>query len=371
MLRSIDRVYMREALALADRGRCTTWPNPRVGALVVSGGRVVGRGFHRRAGESHAEIHALQAAGGFARGATLYVTLEPCSSHGRTGPCTEAVLAAGVRRVVMALVDPDPRHQGRAVAMLRDHGVEVDVGCMEPEARAMNAPFLMRVERGRPLITAKQGMSADARVAYSREAPGWFTGPEARRDTHRLRGEHPLIITGIGTVLADDPVLTVRDSPLIGHAPARLVIDSHARLPLDARILASDPLGGPVFVGCLERAPLERVEALQDRGVTVIRSPENGQGRVDLADLSDQLGRHWTFNAAWLECGPALMGAFLDAHLIDGWVAYLAPCLVGGAVALPALLGQGASGGECAPKLTRVRWLPMGRDLRLTADVLY
>jgi diaminohydroxyphosphoribosylaminopyrimidine deaminase/5-amino-6-(5-phosphoribosylamino)uracil reductase len=271
----------------------------------------------------------------------------------------------------MAMTDPDPRHRGRAVLALEESGIEVAVGCLEAEARAMNGPFLRRIEMGRPWITAKLGMSADARVAYSREAPGWFTGREARVDTHRLRSEHPLIVTGLGTVLADDPALTVRDYPLGGTPPVRLVIDSRAGLPLDSAILAKDTRAGAVWLACVEGAPADRLRPLEDRGVRLVECPADDAGKVDLSYLSQELGTRFEFNAAWLECGPTLMGAFLDQCLIDRWVAYFAPRLVGGGTALPAFLGIGARDENCAPVLDRISWLPVGRDMRLTADVVY
>jgi len=364
-----DAAFMREALALARRGAATTWPNPRVGALVVQRQRVVGRGFHERAGQPHAEIHALREAGARARAATLYVTLEPCCSRGRTGPCTDAILAAGIARVVAAMEDPDPRHCGRGIELLRGRGLDVVTGCMREAAELLNRPYLTRVRRGRPLFTIKLGSSWDARVAYSREAPGWFTGAAAMREVHRRRAEHPVLMTGIGTVLADDPALTVRHAALPGAAPARLVLDSRLRTPPRARIL--DGKGGPVWIACTELAEDAARRRLEDAGARVLSLPADAGGRVDLLALARQLGQAELVNAVWVEAGPTLVGALIDCRLADRWVAYLAPTLVGGGAALAAIGGRGAAAAGCAPGLTGTRVAPVGEDWRVEGSIVY
>lgn len=366
-----DARWMREALSLARRGEATTWPNPRVGAVVVQGRRAVGRGFHERAGEPHAEIHALREAGVRAHGATLYVTLEPCSSHGRTPPCTEAIMEARIGRVVAAMADPDPRHRGRAVDLLGAQGVALEIGCLAEEAERLNAPYLSRIRRGRPLFTVKLAASWDGRVAYRRERPGWLTAAAAVQDVHRQRARHPVLLTGVGTVLADDPALTVRCGVPVGCAPARLIIDSRLRIPVTARVLRGHQ-GGATWIACAEgrhdAAARRRLEVAGARVLVMRPSPE---GHVDLVALAAHLGEVEQVNAVWVEAGPTLVGALLDCRLADLWVAYLAPLLIGGVAGVPAVGGAGARDETVAPRLVRTRVVPLGPDWRVEGWISY
>ncbi|MDX9740497.1 MAG: bifunctional diaminohydroxyphosphoribosylaminopyrimidine deaminase/5-amino-6-(5-phosphoribosylamino)uracil reductase RibD [Gammaproteobacteria bacterium] len=328
----IDREHMARAIALAARGLHTTDPNPRVGCVLVRDGRIVGEGWHERAGGPHAEQMALQAAGSQARGATAYVSLEPCRHWGRTAPCAEALIGAGVARVVAAMQDPDPRTAGGGLAALRAAGIEVSCGLLEKEAAALNPGFIMRHRRGRPWVRCKLGVTLDGRTATASGESRWITGEAARHDVHLLRARSSAIMTGIGTVLADNPSLTVRigDAP-VERPPLRVIADSSLRLPAAARVL--DGPGDTLIAGAI--AAPQRGDLDARAGVEVIRL---GTGRVDLAALLSLLAeRH--INEVLLEAGPALCGAMVEAKLVDELVLYVAPKLLGddarGMFALP------------------------------------
>ncbi len=317
---------MARALALAQRGRRSARPNPAVGCVLVRDGIVVGEGWHARAGEPHAEIHALRGAGERARGAVCYVTLEPCSHHGRTPPCVDALLAAGVARVVAALRDPNPRVAGGGLARLAAAGIDIDCGLLEAPARALNRGFVQRMERGRPWLRAKVGASLDGRTAMATGESRWITSADARRDVHRLRAESGAVITGIGTVLADDPELTARvhGFDLVAGQPLRAVLDSRLRLPPAARLLAAP--GATVIYGV--HADAGRRAALEAGGAQVVLLP-GGETPAPDAVLRDLAARE--VNDALLEAGPGLTGAFLEAGVVDELVLYIAPRLLGDA----------------------------------------
>jgi diaminohydroxyphosphoribosylaminopyrimidine deaminase/5-amino-6-(5-phosphoribosylamino)uracil reductase len=314
---------MTRALALAERGLFTTTPNPRVGCVIVRDGRVVGEGWHARAGEPHAEVHALGAAGEAARGATAYVTLEPCSHHGRTPPCADALIAAGVARVVAAMRDPNPRVAGRGFDLLRAAGIDVAHGLLEREAAALNVGFVARMSRGRPWLRMKIAASLDGRTALANGASQWITGPEARADGHRWRARACAILTGIGTVKDDDPLLNVRglDTP---RQPLRILVDSRLETPLDARILG----GGNVLIATAIDDDARRA-ALRERGAEVVVLP-NASGKVELADLAVELGRR-ELNEVHVEAGFKLNGSLLAAGLVDELLVYVAPSVLGDA----------------------------------------
>jgi diaminohydroxyphosphoribosylaminopyrimidine deaminase/5-amino-6-(5-phosphoribosylamino)uracil reductase len=316
-----DRAFMTRALALAGCGLFTTTPNPRVGCVVVRGGEVVGEGFHARAGEAHAEVNALRAAGSRAAGATVYVTLEPCSHHGRTPPCVEALIAAKAARVVAAMSDPNPRVAGDGFALLRAAGITVDVGVLEDEARELNIGFVSRMTRGRPWVRLKVAASLDAKTALASGASQWITGEAARRDGHRWRARACAILTGIGTVKDDDPRLTVRDVET-PRQPLRVLVDSRLEVPLAARILE----GGNLLVAAAveDRA---KIAALRDRGAEVVVLP-NASGKVELEDLVRELGRR-ALNEVHVEAGFKLNGSLVAAGVVDELLVYLAPKMLG------------------------------------------
>lgn len=328
-----DHRWMARALELAERGLFTTTPNPRVGCVIVRDGRCVGEGWHVRAGEPHAEVHALAMAGEAARGATAYVTLEPCSHHGRTPPCAEALVRAGVGRVVAAMEDPNPLVAGRGLARLREAGIATLSGVLEAEARELNLGFVSRMTRGRPWLRLKAAATLDGKTALENGVSQWITGDDARRDAHRWRARSCAVLTGIGTVRDDDPQLNVRAIPT-DRQPLRIVVDARLDTPLNAKLLD----GGPVLIAGAIDDPA-RIAALRHRGADVVILPNQG-GKVDLPALLAELGRRG-INEVLAESGFKLNGSLLREGCVDELILYLAPVLVGDAARglfnLPAL----------------------------------
>ena len=318
---AVDHGMMARAMQLAEHGLWTTSPNPRVGCVLVRDGRIVGEGWHERAGEPHAEVHALRAAGELARGATAYVTLEPCSHHGRTPPCAEALVAAGVTRVVAAMNDPNPLVAGNGLAMLQAACIETACGLLENAARELNIGFVARMTRGRPWLRLKAAASLDGKTALNNGVSQWITGPEARRDGHRWRARACAILTGIGTVRDDDPQLSVRevDTP---RQPLRVVVDSKLETTLTAKILR----GGKVLVAAAVDDE-KRANSLRAAGAEVVVLP-NSHGKVELKHLLEELGRRG-INEVHVEAGFKLNGSLLREGLVDELLLYLAPCLIG------------------------------------------
>ena len=318
---AVDHGMMALALQLAEHGLWTTSPNPRVGCVLVHDGKIVGEGWHEKAGEPHAEVHALRAAGELARGATAYVTLEPCSHHGRTPPCAEALIAAGVSRVVAAMSDPNPLVAGQGLAMLRAAGIETASGLLESEARELNIGFVSRMTRGRPWLRLKAAASLDGKTALNNGVSQWITGPDARQDGHRWRARACAILTGIGTVRDDDPQLNVR-AVATTRQPLRVVVDSKLETPLTARILQ----GGQVLIAAAVDDE-KRANLLRSAGAEVLVLP-NAAGKVELKDLLEELGRRG-INEVHAEAGFKLNGSLLREGLVDELLLYLAPCLIG------------------------------------------
>jgi diaminohydroxyphosphoribosylaminopyrimidine deaminase/5-amino-6-(5-phosphoribosylamino)uracil reductase len=319
---ALDLRHMSRALALAERGLWTTDPNPRVGCVIADGERVIAEGWHERVGGPHAEAIALAAAGEAARGATAYVTLEPCSHHGRTPPCADALIAAGVRRVHYAMGDPNPRVSGAGAARLVAAGVEVSKGTLAEAARELNPGFLSRMERGRPWLRLKLAASLDGRTSLANGLSRWITGDAARADVQNLRGRSSAIMTGSATVLADDPRLDLR-APDAGRQPLRVVLDTHLRTPATARVLA--PPGQALLLTASDDAVRRGI--LVAAGARVDRLPA-GPGGLDLAAVMRHLAG-LEINELQVECGPALAGALMTAELVDELVLYLAPMLLG------------------------------------------
>ena len=317
-----DADWMRRALALAEGGRHTAAPNPLVGCVLVRRGAVVGEGYHHRAGEGHAEVNALLEAGPRAGGATAYVTLEPCAHHGRTPPCAEALIGAGVGRVVAAMQDPNPQVAGRGLARLREAGIDVECGLLAGEAAALNPGFIKRMTTGRPYVRVKMAQSLDGRSALADGASRWITGPAARADVQQWRARSQAIVTGVGTVLADDPQLTVRLAQ-VDSQPLRVVLDSGLTMPPQARLLGEP---GSTLVAT-RSVDAQRAAALAAAGAQLVTLPA-GAGGVDLGALLDELGRRQC-NEVLVEAGPRLAGAFLAAGLADELIVYIAPHLLG------------------------------------------
>jgi len=328
--------FMSRALELAERGRGRVEPNPMVGAVVVREGRIAGEGFHERFGGPHAEPQAIAAAGEACQGATLYVTLEPCTHHGKTPPCVDAVRAAGLARVVAAMVDPDPRNQGRGIEQLRAAGIDVEVGLLEAEAQRLNAPFVKLTTRGLPFVAAKWAMSLDGKTATRTGDSRWISSAPARELVHALRGEADAILVGIGTALTDDPLLTAR--PAGPRTAARIVADSQARLPLDSQLLRT-ARDAPVIVATTESAPADRRAALERLGAQVLVLPADA-GRVSLHELMRDLGRRRMTNVL-LEGGGALAATALGCGLVDKLLVFVAPKIIGGRDAPTPVEGEG------------------------------
>jgi len=358
MVIAADNEWMARALQLAQRGLYTTTPNPRVGCVIVRDGAVVGEGWHESAGAPHAEIHALAAAGDRARGATAYVTLEPCHHYGRTPPCDEALIAAGVVRVVAAMRDPDPRTAGLGLERILQAGVDTATGVLENEARELNIGFVSRLTRGRPWVRMKIAASLDGKTALLNGKSRWITGEAARGDGHHWRARACAVLTGIGTVRDDDPQLTVRavDTP---RQPLRVVVDSRLETPLTARVLA----GGGVLIACAVEDKT-KIGQLQDQGAEVIVMP-NAAGKVELPALMQELGRR-EINELHVEAGCKLNGSLINEGCVDELLLYFAPCLIGDRARSMADLPELADlGGRRALKISETRMV--GSDLRILA----
>lgn len=360
-----DQQFMHQAIELAGRGLYTTDPNPRVGCVLVMDGRVIADGWHERAGAPHAERHALANAGAAARGATCYVTLEPCSHTGRTGPCADALIAAGVKRVVAAMRDPNPLVAGQGLDRLRDAGIEVECGLLEEQARQLNPGFCKRMERGQPWVRVKLAMSVDGRTALADGESKWITGPLAREGVQQLRARSSAIITGIGTVLADDPAMTVRKEdwheasyPGKVRQPLRVILDPRLRIAADAKILT-----GPGEALVVTGAETDAVRRLRDKGVDVVSMPASGSG-IDLPRLLSLLAERGC-NEVLVEAGSTLAGAFVSEGLFDEMVVYMAPTLLG-PTARPLLMLPALEKMATRPKLRITHLQQVGEDICMT-----
>ena len=360
MFTELDYRMMARALQLAERGLFTTDPNPRVGCVITAGGRIVGEGWTDPVGGPHAEVNALRAAGALSRGATAYVSLEPCSHHGRTPPCSDALIAAGVRRVICAVGDPNPLVDGGGIGKLRAAGIEVESGLLAQQAERLNIGFFKRMRSGLPHVTVKVAASLDGKVALRNGASKWITGEPARRDVQRLRARSSAVLTGIGTVLADDPQLNVRDPAIemLGRQPMRVVCDSRLRMPMSARILREPGVTRVYTTVSAGAAPL--VQA----GASVHTVAADARGAVDLlAVLLDLAGHHC--NEVLVEAGPALSGRFLELGLADVLITYLSPIVLGGdarsMLALPAIDDM-----QQRLELDLVEQRHLGKDIRFT-----
>lgn len=378
-----DARWMRRALRLAARGAERTSPNPMVGAAIVADDRSVGDGYHKEVGGPHAEVWALKAAGEAARGATLYVTLEPCSHHGRTPPCADAIIHAGLRRVVAAVLDPNPTVNGKGVQILRDAGIEVEVGLLEAEARALNAAYFKHTISGLPLVSLKAAMSLDGKIATRAGESRWITGERARKLAHRLRAEHDAVMVGVRTVLGDNPRLTVRS--VRGRNPLRVVVDSAARTPSDSALLSADEC--PPIIAVTQQAPQERVEALQRAGAEVWVLPDEPppptpsarpstplgidaeRGRVDLVALMRRLGER-EVQSVLIEGGGILASAALAAGLVDRVYFLIAPLIIGGAEAPTAVGGEGVARLADAWRVGNMKVQRIGEDVLITGDIV-
>ncbi len=352
---------MRAALALADRNLGRVWPNPSAGCVVVRGGHVVGRGWTQPGGRPHAEVEALARAGDAARGATVYVSLEPCCHWGRTPPCTDALTGAGVARVVYAVDDPDPRVQGKGAARLREAGIEVASGVLAREATDLNEGFFRRLRDGRPMVTLKLATSLDGRIATHTGASQWITGPEARARAHLLRARHDAVMVGIGTALADDPLLTCRLPGLTDRHPVRIIVDSRLRLPLTSR-LVQDAASAPVWLLSLPDVDAGRRRVFEECGVRVIAVAPNEPGTIDMPGAFAVLAEHG-LTRVLVEGGGRLAATLLRDDLVDHLQWFRAPSIIGGD-GVAAAVAFGIDTPDTAPRF-------LGQDVvELAEDVL-
>jgi diaminohydroxyphosphoribosylaminopyrimidine deaminase/5-amino-6-(5-phosphoribosylamino)uracil reductase len=334
-----DETWMGRAIELAERGRGAVEPNPLVGAVVVRDDRVVGEGWHQRYGQAHAEVNALAAAGAAARGATLYVTLEPCCHHGKTPPCTDAIRRAGVARVVAALQDPFPQVAGQGAEILRTAGVDVEIGPGADLARRQNAPYLKLLATGRPYVHAKWAMTLDGKIATRTGDSKWISNRASRDLVHALRGRVDGILIGVGTALADDPQLTAR--PPGPRTACRVVLDSRARIAPDGQLVRT-ARDVPTLIATTPAAPANAVGALRGHGCEVSYCPADASGRPDLLTLLGELGRRrWT--NLLVEGGSAVLGRFMDCRAVDEVHVFLAPTILGGSRALTPVAGEGVA----------------------------
>jgi diaminohydroxyphosphoribosylaminopyrimidine deaminase/5-amino-6-(5-phosphoribosylamino)uracil reductase len=353
---------MARALQLARKGLMTTHPNPRVGCVITNNGQVVGSGWHKKAGEAHAEINALRVAGDTAHGGTAYVTLEPCSHNGRTPPCAEALISAKIARVVYAVEDPNPEVNGNGSHRLKQAGIEVQSGLMAAEAEALNAGFLKRMRNGRPWVRVKLAQSLDGHIALANGSSQWISGPQARADVQNWRARSDVILTGIGTVLADDPSLNVRKSK-DARQPTRVIVDSQWRMPVKARLLG---LPGKVLIAGLNEKPVP--DALTETPAECLRLPAF-EGRVDMKAMLNELGGRG-YNEVQVEAGATLCGSLIQQGLIDELLVYQTPIILGG----------GAKSPFAAPRLdnmddrVHLEWIDsrrIGKDLRVRLKPVY
>ena len=351
-----DEIFMREALRIARNAEGRTSPNPLVGAVIVRDGKIIAEGWHRAAGTPHAEIHALNMAGELAKNSTLYVTLEPCSHFGRTPPCAKAIVAAGIKRVVAAMTDPNPKVAGRGFDILRAAGVEVDVGILEDDARKLNEVFLKYITEKLPFVTMKFACSLDGKIATASGESQWISGIESRRFTHHLRDINDAILVGVGTVLADNPTLTTR--LVEGKNPVRVILDSNARTPLNSNVVTDK--SARTIIAVTENAPQENISALENHGVEIITA---GSGEhVDLNILMSELAAR-EITSVLVEGGGTVHFAMIKAGLVDKIFAFIAPKIIGGKNALTAVEGAGFENLSDALKLENFTAQKLGDDI--------
>lgn len=358
-----DRAHMAGALRQAARARGRTSPNPMVGCVIVRDSQVLATGYHLAAGLPHAEAAALAKLDHKAPGATVYVNLEPCSHFGRTPPCADALIRAGVARVVVGMIDPNPRVSGAGIQRLRDAGIQVEVGVLEAECRRLNEAFSHYIQTGRPFVTLKSAFTLDGRIATRTGASRWITSPAARRRAHRLRSEHDAVLVGVGTVLADDPRLTVREGGRKGARPLRVVLDTHLRTPPSAAVC--DTAAAPTLIYCGPDAKPHRAAALGARGVEIQAVPVV-EGRVDLASAMKDLGARQRLSLM-VEGGGQIAGALVDQGLVNRYALFVAPRIFGGDGAPGFVGGRGVEEPAAAPTLIYREVRRVGPDLYIDA----
>ncbi|MEK7369548.1 MAG: bifunctional diaminohydroxyphosphoribosylaminopyrimidine deaminase/5-amino-6-(5-phosphoribosylamino)uracil reductase RibD [Planctomycetota bacterium] len=360
-----DERFMRMALGLAERGRGRVEPNPTVGAVVVKDGRVIGQGCHEYFGGAHAEVRALDEVGSASRGATLYVSLEPCAHYGKTPPCVERLIEAGLSRVVLAVMDPNPQTAGNGARKLRQAGVEVVTGVMEEEARKLNAPFFKLMTTGMPYVIVKWAMSLDGKTATRTGDSRWVSSQKSREYVHKIRSQVDAVMVGIGTVLRDDPLLTCRH-PEGGRNPKRLVVDGQARLPLNSQLVRTVS-EAEVLVATTDQAPAERIDRLRKAGCRLITVKNKGN-RVDLTKLMKVLGKE-QFTNIYVDGGSTLNASLFEEGLVDKVMVFISPRIIGGTEALQPVSGVGVDMVEDALKLKDISVTRCGEDILIEGIV--
>jgi len=357
-----DEKYMAKAIELAEKARGCTSPNPMVGAIIVKDGRIIGEGYHQKAGEPHAEVYALHQAGMDARGATLYVTLEPCSHYGKTPPCAKRVIAAGISRVVIGMIDPNPLVAGKGLAMLQEAGIEVEIGVLERQCVEMNEAFITYIKTGKPFVILKSAMSIDGKIATASGESKWITNEEARIDGHRIRKEVDAMLVGVGTIIADDPLLSCRlPQETVENQPHLYILDSQGRTPLDATIWTVPNRNITIFVG--EECGLEQMGAFSDKGAEVIVTPSNERG-LDISFILEELGARQCMSLL-IEGGSQVVASFVETKSFDKLVTYIGNRIIGGIGATPAVGGLGFSSLDEAVQLDIDEVMAVGDNMKI------
>ena len=350
---------MKEALALAEKARGKTSPNPLVGALVVKDGNIIGRGYHQKAGGPHAEVFALEEAGANAKDATLYVTLEPCSHYGRTPPCTEKIIACGVKRVVAAMMDPNPKVAGRGLQQLRQAGIEVEVGLCEEEAKRLNEVFLKYISTGKPFVILKTGMSLDGKIATRTGDSRWITNEKSRAYVHQIRNQVDAIMVGIGTILKDDPQLTTRLPNGQGSDPVRVIVDSSAQIPVSCKVLNQESSAETIIATTTKASP-EKLSLLSAKGARILVIEEKN-GHVNMHKLMEELGK-LEITSLLVEGGSSINGAVIRDKLVDKVFFFIAPKIIGGEKAPSPIGGIGVETMKEVIKLKDYQMRPIDSD---------
>ena len=361
----MNEVYMRQALTIANYACGRTSPNPLVGAVVVKDDRIVGQGWHRKAGTEHAEVHAIRQAGELCKGATIYVTLEPCSHYGKTPPCADAIIAAGIVKVVVGMLDPNPLVAGRGVKKLQDAGIEVITGVLEHEAKKVNEVFLKWINKKKPFIVLKTAMTLDGKIATATGHSKWITNSTSRQRVHQMRDIYDGILVGVGTILADNPELTTRLSGCCKN-PIRIIVDSLARTPLNAKVV-TDGLSHTI-IAVTASAKEEKIIALREAGVEVLIIDADGNNRVDLVKLTEELGNK-NICSILVEGGATINFSFIKNKLVDKVYSFIAPKIVGGKEALTPVAGEGISRLDDAVVLENISSEILDGDILITGYV--
>ena len=357
-------IWLKHAIKLAEKGRYSCSPNPMVGAVIISNGKIVGEGYHKCAGKPHAEINAISNSNGKTKGGTIIVTLEPCSTHGRTPPCTEAIIKAGIKKVVIGAIDPNPAHAGKALTILKDAGIEVKL-INDPECEKLNERFNYFISTGLPFIHAKWAMTLDGKIATRTGDSKWISCDESRKFVHKLRAEHDAIMTGSGTVLKDDPQLNVR---LEGkwRQPVKIIIDSLLQTPSNAKVLKN---GAKTIIACGKNASLEKIRALENAGAKIIKISTGTDNKIILPELFKKLAAE-NISSVFVEGGGSLLGALFDNKLVNKATVFIAPKIIGGKKSLSPIGGIGINKIDNSIKLDDLQFEKIGCDIMLTGNIV-